>query len=294
MFGRELSVPVEAGNLLIWVWLEVTVLAAMMHWTSTVAKIIVRGRLRAGKWIKAKRKKSVVDLLPCNSDLQLLPRVPNLALTSIRILFLVLVAVSGIGIDAGDAFTQRQPTTHISQLNDRSGKGRPFNELAVGSIQDVAVVGCEDISNTSLKKHQAFIGQAEFSCNNGQVVGEKKTIVEVVWNTKQVRRILSGAVRPPNVSIGVGSCVSKEESLPNTLALTACNESPVTMLVERRAATDSVIGTCENGKPSEYLIVSNNPDLTVAMNNVTVAYVICEKGKAVFLQNTDRMIFLET
>lgn len=293
MFGKYIAFPVEAGSLLIWIWLEVTILTAMMQWTSVIAKLIIRSQLRAGKWLKAKRKKKIIDRLPCNSDLQLLHTAPKLLLTSIRILFLVVVAVLGIGVDARDAFTRWEPTTHVSQLNDISGRGKPFDEQAVNSTQDLAIVGCEDITSTSIEKYKAFIGTTEFSCNSGRTVRNRKKIVEVIWKRSQVRRIVSGTARPHKVSLGLNSCAYTEDSTQNTLVLKPCNGYPKYMFVERREAQDEDVRTCENGKLTEYLILSPRPNFSVAFSDITVAYMICDIRKTVLLQNTDRMILLE-
>ena len=298
----SLFMPVEWGNLLVWLVMEIFVLAALIFWTSSIARIILRHKRAAKEAEEAeyvesyasqpkKKRRQFVDMLPMNSDVLNLPLISKLFITLLRLCIVVLVAISGIGIDRSAVFLQNEPTTHAVVANNKTFAGRSFRALGGELLQDVAVAACEDVNSFSVIKYYAFVSASQISCNSGNVKDTRIPVVEVIWRREIVQEILDAEPLDVNVRLGDSSKLNKQESNATFFALEHTDGIPVQMYLARRRLTHAVYGECDSDE-REYLIVSNAPMVQLVNTYVGAAFVICNPKSTVYLRNTDQMMHL--
>lgn len=256
MFGNEILVSIEWGNMLLWLYLEVFALGALILWTTNVAAIVIARRFTAGKAVHLRHKKRVVDRLPMNNDLLALPEKPKLFITLVRLVMVLSVAVSGIGVDPGLVFRQWDSTTHLVVATDVNFTGRSFNRGDPDNIQDFAVTACEDLNIISLEKYKAFLSTDRFSCNSGRLAGTSETLAEVIWDRAATLDIMRNGSKE-DVNIKLGDLSMMDEGLSNStdLVLTMSDGIPKTIFVGRRRLPNAQYGQCDGER--EYLVVSN-------------------------------------
>lgn len=274
-----------------------------MLWTTHAAAVFVFVVLRFKKslTLRLRAKPTTLDWLPCNGDLYVLPTVPKLIFTIIRVAVIVLAAVGTLGIDPGVVYTQEQGSTHVVSATNENFTGRAYNSSATESLQDFAVVACEDVTTTSIVKFMAFLSDTNFSCNFGREVGQKKLIAEVIWHQDTVREISKGHVLPVDIALGEKSAMLMEESDADFVRLRDSTGAPVFMSVVRRSLQNSTYGECDPDSENdaqhsrEYLVLSNgvlDQVGDIEDHIVSVAYVVCKGSSVVSLRDTDRMMFL--
>lgn len=291
MFGADILVPIEWGNMLLWIWLELFALAMVVLWTSNAAFIVSARRLTTGKPVHLRHKKSALDWLPLNSDLRALPTTSKSFFTLMRLVMSVLVAVSGIGIDPGLVFTQWESTTHLVVATNANFTGRSFIRRFSENIHDIAVAACEDLNEFSLEKYRAFLSEDGFSCNSGPEVGNRETLAEIIWDREAVLDImLNGTKQDVNIKLGDLSMMDELHSNSTQVVLTHSDGIPISMYIGRSRLPNAQYGTCDGERG--YLVVYNRPLQLITRDKVAVAYVICEPGSTVFLRNTDQMMYL--
>lgn len=290
MSGTALPVPLAWGNMFVWIWLEVLALGALILWTTNTAQVISGFYFRNKKVIRLSRKRAIVDWFPMNADIRELPSWPKIVLTLIRICITVAVAFSALGIEPAQRFTSSQPTTEVVVKTDANFTGRSFDADDPDSIQDFAASACEDVTTLSIVKFMAFISKSSFSCNDGDIVGQRTPLVEVIWDKDTVRRIAGGRNLMVNIAVGDRSAIVEGRSNETLVELQHSDGIPSFMFVSRKMLTNQTFGACSGRR--EYLVVANTPTAQIDFQNVAAALVICEPRSTVHLRNTDNMVFL--
>ncbi|PXF47165.1 hypothetical protein BWQ96_03107 [Gracilariopsis chorda] len=301
MEDTTLYMSFKLGNMVVWLWLEVLALGCLVLWTTNLASIIMVLFFKQSRTLRLRAKKTLIDRIPLNGDLTTLPTAPKLIITFIRAGVSIAVAFSALGIDPGNYYTNSQPSTHLVSATNLNFSGRAYDSAPTDSLQDFAVVACEDVTTTSVVKFMAIVSNSAFSCNFGRDVSDKKAIAEVIWDQDTVRDIAKGQALPVNIKLGENSAVLEEESSERLIRLHNSKEAPVFMSVIRRGVQNSTYGECHDDSNDdttgqrEYLVFSNGrvEDAgRVEDEVVSVAYVICKASSVIPLRNTDRMMFL--
>eukprot|EP00737_Agarophyton_chilense_P000072 gb/GEZJ01000088.1/.p1 GENE.gb/GEZJ01000088.1/~~gb/GEZJ01000088.1/.p1 ORF type:complete len:444 (-),score=60.84 gb/GEZJ01000088.1/:4010-5341(-) len=301
MPSTTLYLSFEVGNLVVWLWLEVLALAAVIVWTTDSAKIYVSIYWKRSKTLRLRAKRTLIDFIPMNGDLRVVPQVPKLIITLARITVTILVAVSALGIDQGLVYTRYAPTTHVISATDAQFSGRSYDGRRENSRQDFAVAACEDVNVISLVKFKGFVSGNRFSCESSINVGEKEKVVEVIWDHDTVQQISDGQALQVNIALGERSALSEGLSNDTFVVLEDSTGAPVHMSVVRRKMRNTTFGTCDRAGNNaaatlhgEFLVFSNDIDEVGEIEDelVTVAYAICNHSSTVSLRATDEMIAL--
>ena len=286
--ATELNISIEWSNMLIWLWLETLALGMMILWTLDLARVLVARRFQNCSKVKIIQKKKIIDRLPMNGDIVLLPFGSKAFITLVRWTITILVAVSALGIEPTTVFNQSQPSKQVVVANKNNFPGRSVNLNDRDALPDFAASTCEEIDVMSVKKLKTFISDSRFSCNTGKHVGNRDVIAEVIIDRDAIENISRGEKRPVNIKLGDLSKMNKVKSNNTDVLLVHSLQFPGSMSLNRTHLKNTVYGECDGDR--EYIVISNDKDVEPIGHMVAVALVICTPGSTVLLRNTDQLV----